>query len=201
VGQAEYKERRLASAKSLIKVMTVITVMGVLAAFSWPSVNGYQQTAAVKEAILGLEKTLAKARSLAGREAQPVRVVINCSRPQGYAGCFVDLERAIIEGSEITGWRGGAAERLVFDEKLTVVRNDLKPGSDGKIALKGIHWIVYKPQGATRSEPLLWDLFVFDETQESQIKGGWSLSVDQRSGLTASNREKLIFPRENAPSF
>jgi prepilin-type N-terminal cleavage/methylation domain-containing protein len=179
---------------SLMELITVILVIAILAVAAYPLLRGSQPDLQTQAAARQLESLTQKARFQAVNTQKPIRLVINCSRPEGFKSCYVDLQSATYTNTEVSGWRKDQKAHQVFEPGIQIVKSLTTATFDGEFTTPNIFWAIYMPSNQVFSDPRAFDLFMYHDSQSNADKKGWRLLVNHVSGQANLKRDTLTIP-------
>ncbi|MDR1577392.1 MAG: prepilin-type N-terminal cleavage/methylation domain-containing protein [Deltaproteobacteria bacterium] len=179
---------------SLMELLTIIIIMGVLVAISYPLMSSRAPDLASKSGARELETLLKKARIRAANQNRPLRVVINCARQGGVDQCFLDLQSAVVKDAGVTDWARIPGDHQLLDHALSIVKNKTSDQHDGKLSIQDIYWIIFLPSGRVFSDPKPLELFLYHSSQKQELKKGWRLTVDKETGRVENSRAEFRTP-------
>jgi prepilin-type N-terminal cleavage/methylation domain-containing protein len=176
---------------TIIELLVVIGIIAILMGVTYPLMIGYQPEIKVRGDARRLEALLMKARVLASNQHRPIRAVINCSLSGTNKNCYADLQGAIYTEAEVTDWSLLPEEHQELNTIFKAVKKDPGATYDGEPTTTGIFWAIFMPNGHAYSNPRPFELFLFDNSQESAEKKGWILTVNNITGRVLLNRQKM----------
>jgi prepilin-type N-terminal cleavage/methylation domain-containing protein len=188
------RPHRSAAGFSLMELLTVIIIIGLLASVSYPLLRAYKPNLTARGGARQLETLLNQARLRAASLKKPVRAVINCTRPDGFKSCFLDLQTAVYTNENVTGWSREPKERRVLDSSLTVTKKSASAPHDGQVTVRDIYWVIFLPAGQVYSDPKPLELFVYHGSQKKPAKSGWKIAVASETGRAEMVRDTLKAP-------
>jgi Tfp pilus assembly protein FimT len=177
-----------------MEMIVVICVIGILAAVSYPLLKGSKPEYDARGASRQLEALLLKARTMAVNQQKPIRVVINCTRPAGTDHCYADLQAAIYNNEEVSGWEHRPQEREVLKPEIQIVKNNVTAGHDGNLTTPNLFWAIFMPANNIYSDPKAFEVFMYHNYQARPEKDGWLIAVNSVSGKIQLTRNSLATP-------
>jgi prepilin-type N-terminal cleavage/methylation domain-containing protein len=171
---------------SLMELLVVIAIVAIVAGVSYPLFKGYKVGLATSNWVRGVEALAQKARRLATNQRKPYRLIINCANPIDNLGCYLDLQEAIYQDTEVIGWQRSPVDRLSFEKSLKFVKVPTDNVFDGSVSLPNIYWAIFMPASQVFSDPNPFEFFLYNESDPA--KNAWKLSVNKVTGRIFLNR-------------
>ena len=174
---------------SLVELISVIAIIGILAAIAFPALSRLVPNQKLSSDAKSVDAILQKARLRAATSQKPIRVVLNCSA----SPCWIELQAAQYLNSAVVGWNAMNNERHVFSSGTAVGNSSPDYAFDGSSAApSGIRYAIFMPDSRVYSDPKPFDVFLYlGSATATNPKNGWRITLSSDSGRVFSKKEAL----------
>ncbi|MDR1872729.1 MAG: prepilin-type N-terminal cleavage/methylation domain-containing protein [Deltaproteobacteria bacterium] len=174
---------------TLLELMVIIGIVAVISLIAYPMLSGYRTGVTTQSQVKSVEALAQKARLLATNQRKPYRLVINCANPIDNLGCYLDLEEAVYDETEVVGWKKSLKDRVSLDQNLKIVQVSRDRVFDGLISLPNIYWAIFTPANQVFSDPKPFEFFLYHESDSA--RNSWKLTINNLTGRIFLDRSEL----------
>jgi prepilin-type N-terminal cleavage/methylation domain-containing protein len=176
---------------SFIEMLTVMIVIGILAAVAYPAVSRLYSGQQLSRDSHGLDELLQKARLRAAITQRPIRVVLDCSKDR----CWAELQAPVYDKSNVVSWDKTKDARKYLSERTAVTNvQDFSDHDGTKEAPKGVRYAIFLPDSRVFSDPKPFDILIHPAKENSiRLRKGFRVLVSADSGRVLIRRESISF--------
>jgi hypothetical protein len=179
---------------TLLELFLVVIILAVLSAVWAPTNVSPKLKLMSKGGARQLQSIMAMARSRAMFLNKPIQVVINCSHPEGFDSCFIDLLPAEQGESMFSGGDRGLDGQMVLEPNLAVARPNFPRTFEGSGATQKFKFAVFTPLGQVIFDPRPPELFLYHQDQKSAEKKGWKIQIIDDTGRISLDWSQILVP-------